>query len=172
MLNHLLSSSTGFHGGSEAKESACNAGKPGWSLGREDPLKTEMVTHSGILAWRTPWRQEPCQPQSMGLQRVGRYWETKCSCKEFQVGMDLLFYYSNLDGLRHWVTQKLYVTYFEELPSCFPKGLHLWYFYQQWLMMLHALPSTWCVYLFYYSHPSGGEVVSHCDFDSLKIQNK
>ena len=85
MLNHLLSSSTGFHGGSEAKESACNAGKPGWSLGREDPLKTEMVTHSGILAWRTPWRQEPCQPQSMGLQRVGCYWETKCSCKEFQV---------------------------------------------------------------------------------------
>lgn len=37
-------------------------------------------------------------------------------------------------------------------------------------MMLHALPSTCCVYLFHYSHPRGGKVVSHCDFDSLKIR--
>ena len=26
------------------------------SLGREDPLEKEMATHSGILAWRIPWR--------------------------------------------------------------------------------------------------------------------
>ena len=26
-----------------------------WSLGREDPLEKEMVTHSSILAWRIPW---------------------------------------------------------------------------------------------------------------------
>ena len=25
------------------------------SLGREDPLEKEMVTHSSILAWRIPW---------------------------------------------------------------------------------------------------------------------
>ena len=25
-----------------------------WSLGREDPLKKEMATHSSLLAWRTP----------------------------------------------------------------------------------------------------------------------
>ena len=25
------------------------------SLGREDSLEKEMVTHSSILAWRTPW---------------------------------------------------------------------------------------------------------------------
>ena len=29
------------------------------SLGREDPLEKEMVTHSSILAWRTPWTEEP-----------------------------------------------------------------------------------------------------------------
>ena len=29
------------------------------SLGREDPLKKGMATHSSILAWRTPWTEEP-----------------------------------------------------------------------------------------------------------------
>ena len=29
------------------------------SLGREDPLEKEMATHSSILAWRIPWRDEP-----------------------------------------------------------------------------------------------------------------
>ena len=29
------------------------------SLGQEDPLEKEMVTHSSILAWRTPWTEEP-----------------------------------------------------------------------------------------------------------------
>ena len=42
------------------------------SLGWEDPLEEEMATHSSILAWRTPWTEEPDALQSMGLQRVGR----------------------------------------------------------------------------------------------------
>ena len=29
------------------------------SLGREDPQEEEMATHSSILAWRTPWTEEP-----------------------------------------------------------------------------------------------------------------
>ena len=29
------------------------------SLGKEDPLEKEMATHSGILAWRIPWTEEP-----------------------------------------------------------------------------------------------------------------
>ena len=29
------------------------------SLDQEDPLKKEMATHSGILAWRIPWTKEP-----------------------------------------------------------------------------------------------------------------
>ena len=41
------------------------------SLGQEDPLDKEMATHSGILAWRIPWTEEPGWLQSMGLQRVG-----------------------------------------------------------------------------------------------------
>ena len=41
------------------------------SLGREDLLDKEMVTHSSILAWRIPWIEEPGGLQSMWLQRVG-----------------------------------------------------------------------------------------------------
>ena len=41
------------------------------SLGWEDPLEKGTATHSGILAWRIPWTEEPGRLQSMGLQRVG-----------------------------------------------------------------------------------------------------
>ena len=41
------------------------------SLGREDPLKKEMATHSSILAWKIPWTGKPAKPQSMRSQRVG-----------------------------------------------------------------------------------------------------
>ena len=41
------------------------------SLGHEDPLEKEMATHSGILAWKIPWIEEPDRLQSMGSQRVG-----------------------------------------------------------------------------------------------------
>ena len=30
-----------------------------WSLGLEHPLEKEMATHSSILAWKTPWTEEP-----------------------------------------------------------------------------------------------------------------
>ena len=29
------------------------------SLVQEDPLEERMTTHSSILAWRTPWTEEP-----------------------------------------------------------------------------------------------------------------
>ena len=28
-------------------------------LGWEDPLEKEMATHSSIVAWEIPWREEP-----------------------------------------------------------------------------------------------------------------
>ena len=40
------------------------------SLGREDPLEKGMATHSSILAWRSPWTEEPGGLQSIGSQRV------------------------------------------------------------------------------------------------------
>ena len=50
-----------------------------WSLGREDPLEKEMVTHSSILAWRIPWTEYPGRLQSTGSQRVGHDWATSLS---------------------------------------------------------------------------------------------
>ena len=35
------------------------------SLGREDPLKEEMATHSSILAWEIPQTEEPGGLQSV-----------------------------------------------------------------------------------------------------------
>ena len=37
------------------------------SLGWEDPLEKGMATHASIVAWRTPWTEEPGGLQSMGL---------------------------------------------------------------------------------------------------------
>ena len=41
------------------------------SLCWEDPLEKGMAIHSSILAWRTPWTEEPGGLQSTGSQRVG-----------------------------------------------------------------------------------------------------
>ena len=41
------------------------------SLGWEDPLEKEMVTHFNTLAWKIPWTEEPGGLQSMGSLRVG-----------------------------------------------------------------------------------------------------
>ena len=61
----------GFPGGSDGKESACNAGHLGSIPGREDPLEKEMATLSSILAWRIPWIEEPGGLQCTGSQRGG-----------------------------------------------------------------------------------------------------
>ena len=38
------------------------------TLGWELPLEKEMATHLSILAWETPWTEEPGGLQSMGSQ--------------------------------------------------------------------------------------------------------
>ena len=42
------------------------------SLGWEDPLENGMTTHSSLLTLRISWTEEPGEPQSMGLHRVGQ----------------------------------------------------------------------------------------------------
>ena len=58
------------------------------SLGQEDPLEKRMATHSNILSWRIPRREEPGRLQSMGLQRVRHDWAhtrklSSNSCRAF-----------------------------------------------------------------------------------------
>ena len=50
-LKELNPASQGFSGGSDGKESACNAEDPCSTLGQEDPLEKGMATHSSILVW-------------------------------------------------------------------------------------------------------------------------
>ena len=73
----ILDIQLGFSGGTNGKESTCNAGDKEMhvlSLGWEDPLEKEMATCSSILAWKIPWTEEPDRLQSMGLQRVRHAW--------------------------------------------------------------------------------------------------
>ena len=48
------------------KESACQAGNEGSSLGREDPLEEEMAIHSSFFVWEIPWTEK-----SGGLAKNG-----------------------------------------------------------------------------------------------------
>ena len=43
-----------------------------------------MATHSSILAWRTPWTEEPGGLQSMESQRVGHDWSNLARTWVFQ----------------------------------------------------------------------------------------
>ena len=58
MQLYFASHREGFPGGSDGKESACNAGDLGSILGQEDPQEKGIATHSRIFAWRIPWTEE------------------------------------------------------------------------------------------------------------------
>ena len=39
------------------------------ALGWEDPLEQKMATHISILAWESPWTEEPGGLKFVGLQK-------------------------------------------------------------------------------------------------------
>ena len=68
-ISYLLEIHAWFH---RDKESAYNAGDTSLIPGLgEDSLEEEMAACFGILAWKSPWTEEPGGLQSMGSQRVG-----------------------------------------------------------------------------------------------------
>ena len=66
------------------------------SLGQEDPLEKEIVTHYSILAWEIPWIEDPGGLHSMGLQRVGHNLATKIATtiQFIRDGSRMHFYHS------------------------------------------------------------------------------
>ena len=50
------------------------------SLVQEVPLEKKMATCSNILAWKTPWTEEPGGLQSMRSQRVGHDLASEQQC--------------------------------------------------------------------------------------------
>ena len=53
------------------KNPPANAGDTGLIqiCGLRISLEKEIATHSRILAWKIPWREDPGELQSMGLQK-------------------------------------------------------------------------------------------------------
>ena len=52
----------GFPGGARREEPTCQCRRHEmWILflGGDDPLEEGRIAHSSILAWRTPWTEEP-----------------------------------------------------------------------------------------------------------------
>ena len=60
-----------FPGGSDSKESACNAEDLGLIPGLGSYPGEGNGNHSRIIAWRIPWTEESDKQQSMGSVRVG-----------------------------------------------------------------------------------------------------
>ena len=59
------------------------------SLGQEDPLEKELVTHSSILAWKMPWtekpgRHSPCSHKESGTYERLTHTNTTLSRKEMK----------------------------------------------------------------------------------------
>ena len=63
-VKHLM----GFPGGSVVKNLPAMQEVWVWSLGQEDSLGKIMATHHSILAWETPWTEEPGGLWFMALQ--------------------------------------------------------------------------------------------------------
>ena len=66
----------GFPGGSNGKESTCNVGDPGLTLGSgryPGEGNGYPLTHSSSLAWRIPGTEEPGRLQFMESPRVGHH---------------------------------------------------------------------------------------------------
>ena len=61
----------GFPGGSDGKESACNARDPGWipPSGPEDLLEKGTVAHPSVLAWRIRWTEKSGGLLTMGVTK-------------------------------------------------------------------------------------------------------
>ena len=64
-----------------------------WLLGQEDPLEEEMTTHSGILAWESPWTKDPGGLQSLGLQELDRIDQL---CMHINVYLDHIYIHTSI----------------------------------------------------------------------------
>ena len=63
-------------------------------LGQEDPQEKGLTTHSSILAWKIPWKEEPGGLESMVLQRAGHNRVT--NTVTFHLGRFYLIYLSRM----------------------------------------------------------------------------
>ena len=109
---------TGFPGGSDGKEFTCNAEDSIWSLGGGGPLEKGMATHSSILAWRIPWKEEPSRLQAMELQRVRHNWVTKTFTFR-NLSLNSLFFPNwNETDIQHYISFRCRTLWFDIFMYC------------------------------------------------------
>ena len=68
VADFVLLDKLGFPGDPVVKNPPAKAEDVVQALNQEYLLEEEMATHSSILAWETPWREEPGGLESTGLQ--------------------------------------------------------------------------------------------------------
>ena len=104
-----------FHGASPMAQTVKNqrAIQKTWvrSLGQEDPLEKRMTSHSGILAWKITWTEEPDRLHSKGSQRVRHSYPILY----YTILYYTILYYTTLYYTILYYTI-LYYMYFQELP--------------------------------------------------------
>ena len=64
VLSLLPATRESFPGGPEVKNQPAMQDTRVQSLDQEDPMDEGMTTHYSILAWRSPWTEEPGRLQS------------------------------------------------------------------------------------------------------------
>ena len=76
------------------------------SLGQEDPLEKRTVTHSSILAWRIPQREEPGRLQIIGsqVQDTTEQLSFFINYSRIKLGHDVFSL-----GSQYWVGQKVHL---------------------------------------------------------------
>ena len=74
------------------------------SLSQEDPLEDEMASHSSVLAWKTPWTEEPGRLQPLGSQSVGHDWVTEHT---EMMGVSMLMAHWVIFIKSHWINHRL-----------------------------------------------------------------
>ena len=82
---HAVPNTSGFHGGSDGKESTCSGRIPEFDpwVGKIPLRRWTWPPTPVFLPGESPWTEEPGGLQSMGLQRVGHDQVTKHACKYF-----------------------------------------------------------------------------------------
>ena len=72
------------------------------------------ATHSCILAWRIPCKEEPGRLQPMGSQRVGHDAETHFHCQEKKISLKnhiafMVFKAKTWEICYQWLSRKMYI---------------------------------------------------------------
>ena len=103
-----------------------------WSLSWEAPLEEGVATYSSILAWRTPWTEEPGRLESMGSHGVRRDWsdlaqhDTVLMIRAFSLEIDHIRWLLSIGVLDTsctlWSSDSAL-----SISGCF-HGLYLWIF--------------------------------------------